>query len=83
MPGVPGRGNLPGTGKKAKGRAAAPPRRGKARSGNPAKRAEQLRGTDVKPSAPAGSAFGLGATQPAATPDLQLPEGLDRYLRGR
>ncbi|MBU4213104.1 MAG: signal recognition particle protein [Actinobacteria bacterium] len=83
MPGMPGMGNLPGSGKKAKGRAVPPPRRGKARSGNPAKRAEQLRGETSRPSAPAGSAFGLGAAQGPRPEDLQLPEGLDQYLRGQ
>jgi signal recognition particle subunit SRP54 len=84
MPGMPGMGNLPGSGKKSKGRAAPPPsRRGKVRSGNPAKRAEQLRGETSRPSAPAGSAFGLGSAPTPRPEDLQLPEGLDQYLRGQ
>ncbi|WP_372594681.1 signal recognition particle protein [Actinotalea sp.] len=76
--GVPGMGNLPGMGKKGKGKAAQRP---KGKSGNPAKRAEQERLAAQRqagapaPSAP-GSAFGLGA--PAQKPDEppQLPTGL-------
>jgi signal recognition particle subunit SRP54 len=62
----PGMGNLPGMGgnKKSRGRGKAA-KRTKARSGNPAKRAEQERQAAERraseaPSAPAGSAFGLG-----------------------
>ncbi len=76
--GVPGMGNLPGIGKKARGKA---PARAKGKSGNPAKRAEQERAaasrqSGVPASSAPGSAFGLGAP-PAAPEELpQLPTGL-------
>lgn len=86
--GMPGFGNLPGMGKKARGRVAAPAaKRVKGKSGNPAKRAEQEKAAlEGRPaaSAPAGSAFGLGAPKPPADFDpSQLPSGLDRFLGGR
>ena len=63
-PGTPGMGNLPGMGgKKSRGRQA-PARKVKGKSGNPALRAQQERGIAAKPTAPTGSAFGLG---PAAS----------------
>ncbi|WP_129337731.1 signal recognition particle protein [Cellulomonas endophytica] len=85
MPGMGGMGSLPGSGKKARGRTAAPAKKAKAKSGNPAKRAEQERLGGQRPAAPAGSAFGLA---PAPAPeadaaDLQLPAGFDRFLGGR
>ncbi|HZL03777.1 MAG TPA: signal recognition particle protein [Cellulomonas sp.] len=88
--GLPGMGNLPGMGgKKSRGRVAPPPRKVKGKSGNPAKRAEEERlagdrAAGAAPSAPKGSAFGLG--QQAAPPDaidpatLQLPAGLDKLF---
>jgi len=88
MPGMPGMGSLPGTGKKSRGRVAAPaPRRAKGKSGNPAKRAEQERAAlDRSASAPAsapGSAFGIGAPSEPEQVDpsaLKLPAGLDKFL---
>jgi signal recognition particle subunit SRP54 len=88
--GLPGMGNLPGMGgKKSRGRVAPPPRKVKGKSGNPAKRAEEERlagdrAAGIAPSAPKGSAFGLG--QPSPPPDaidpatLQLPAGLDKLF---
>ncbi len=78
--GMPGLGNLPGGGKKSKGRTAAPAK-AKGKSGNPAKRALQEQQAAARragapaPSAP-GSAFGLGRQQPPADPaDIELPPG--------
>ncbi|HWJ85234.1 MAG TPA: signal recognition particle protein [Cellulomonas sp.] len=85
MPGIPGMGNLPGMGgKKSRGRQA-PARKVKGKSGNPALRAQQERGIAAKPSAPAGSAFGLGAQQPKDVDPstLELPAGFDKFLGGR
>ncbi|MEN0129466.1 MAG: signal recognition particle protein [Brevundimonas sp.] len=86
MPGMPpGMGNLPGMGgKKSRGRTQAPVRR-KGKSGNPALRAQQERGIATKPTAPAGSAFGLGATPPKDVDPstLELPAGFDKFLGGR
>ena len=85
MPGaMPGMGNLPGMGKKARGKAA-PQRKVRGKSGNPAKRAAQERAAlEGKPatSAPSGSAFGLGAQPPQATDpaSLELPAGLEKFL---
>jgi len=81
MPGVPGIGG----GKKSKGRAAPPPRKGKAKSGNPAKRAQQERDAAQRAAAPSpsGGAFGLGAGAGAGAPDpadLQLPPGFEKFL---
>ncbi|MDM7856067.1 signal recognition particle protein [Cellulomonas alba] len=85
--GMPGFGNLPGMGKKARGRVAAPSKRVKGKSGNPAKRAEQEKAAlEGRPAAAAqqGSAFGLGAPKaPADFDPSQLPSGLDRFLGGR
>jgi signal recognition particle subunit SRP54 len=85
--GMPGMGNLPGMGKKARGRVAAPAKRVKGKSGNPARRAEQEKAAlEGRPSAPApsGSAFGLGAPKaPAELDPSKLPAGLDRFLGGR
>ncbi|GEN79360.1 signal recognition particle protein [Actinotalea fermentans] len=92
--GVPGMPGMPGfgMGKKSRGRSAPAPAKGKgrgAKSGNPAKRAQQEREAAERasgqPSAPAGSAFGLGggATPPAAPPGpaAELPPGMERFLR--
>jgi len=86
MPGaMPGMGNLPGMGKKARGRTAAPARRVRGKSGNPAKRAAQERaaveGRPATP-APSGSAFGLGTPpQPDVDPaSLELPAGFEKFL---
>ena len=94
--GVPGMPGMPGfgMGKKSRGRSAPAPAKGKGRggkSGNPAKRAQQEREaaerSSGQPSAPAGSAFGLGgatttsAAEPAAGPAAELPPGMERFLR--
>ena len=77
-PGVPGMGNLPGMGKKGKGKG---PQRPKGKSGNPAKRADeeklaaQRQAGAPAPSAP-GSAFGLGPADQATDEPPQLPTGL-------
>src|SRR4051794_5455577 len=84
MPGMPGMPGI-GGGKKSKGRAAPPPRKGKAKSGNPAKRAQQEREaaqrTATGPAVP-GGAFGLGggAPDPAELADLELPPGFEKFL---
>ncbi|MEE6272734.1 signal recognition particle protein [Georgenia wangjunii] len=83
MPG--GMGQLPGGGKKSKGRMAPPPQRKgkKGKSGNPAKRAQQERDVPARPAAPAGSAFGVAPTDAGAGPrpsDLELPAGLEKFL---
>ncbi|MCL2465878.1 MAG: signal recognition particle protein [Micrococcales bacterium] len=84
MPGMPGMGRMPGSGKKAKGRSAQAPRRVKGKSGNPAKRAEQERAARTRasggPAVAPGSSFGLGA-QPDPS-QFEVPEGLDRFLKG-
>lgn len=88
--GMPSMGNLPGSGKKARGRVAPPPKRPKGKSGNPAKRAQQEQDAAARrsaapvapPSAP-GSAFGLGAATPPADPaDVKIP-GLGGLFGGR
>jgi len=85
MPGgMPGMGNLPGMGKKARGKAV-PQRKVRGKSGNPAKRAAQERAAiegKPAPSAPAGSAFGLGAPAPqqADPASLELPAGFEKFL---
>jgi signal recognition particle subunit SRP54 len=88
MPGVPGApgggfglGSMPGGGKKSKGKMAAPVQRGKkSKSGNPAKRAaDQRAAAERKQDAPAGSAFGLGASQDAPA-KLEIPEGLGKLF---
>jgi signal recognition particle subunit SRP54 len=88
--GMPGMGNLPGMGgKKSRGRSVPAPRKVKGKSGNPAKRAEEERvaadrAAGIAPSAPKGSAFGLG--KPSASPEpvdpatIQLPAGLDKLF---
>lgn len=84
---IPGMGNLPGMGgKKARGRTAPPAKKAKGKSGNPAKRAQQEREAAARlegrpPSAP-GSAFGLGAPQPAPKEpaELEIPPGLEKFL---
>jgi signal recognition particle subunit SRP54 len=87
MPGMPGMGG----GKKSRGKQA-PSKKVKGKSGNPAKRAQQEReamqralGGPASPSAPAGSAFGVGkpAEQDVDLSNLQLPGGLDKLLGGR
>src|SRR5690606_5092103 len=87
MPGGPGM----GMGKKSRGRTQPPKKSKKGKSGNPAKRAQQEReamqralggGAPSTPSAPAGSAFGVGAKKDEA-PDLsnlELPPGLEKFL---
>jgi signal recognition particle subunit SRP54 len=88
---VPGMGNLPGTGKKGRGRVAPPARKPKGKSGNPAKRAQQEkaaadRAAGILPAAPAaakGSAFGLGGAAPQQQPDAFDPadlEDLQKFL---
>jgi len=87
MPALPGMGGgAPGAfggfpgGKKSKGKQA-PQRKVKSKSGNPAKRAqEEAALRNRAESAPAGSAFGLGAQQPSQDLD---PDALDlgKYLR--
>ena len=82
---IPGMGNLPGTGKKGRGKAA-PAKKVKGKSGNPAKRALEAkaaadRAAGIAPAAPAapkGSSFGLGggapqqdAFDPSSIEDLQ------------
>jgi len=84
MGGGPGGfGGFPG-GKKSKGKQAAQ-RQVKGKSGNPAKRAQQeaaMRNrTPQAPTAPAGSAFGLGAKDEQAFDPSQLPS-LGSYLQG-
>ncbi len=76
--GVPGMGNLPGLGKKARGKV---PARAKGKSGNPAKRAEQERAAATRqpgtaPASAPGSAFGLGASPAQAEEQPKLPSGL-------
>ena len=81
--GMPGMGNLPGGGKKSRGRAAPPVRGKKGKSGNPALRAQQERaaleralgggvgaggGAGGGAAAAAGAAFGLGAGAAADAP---------------
>jgi signal recognition particle subunit SRP54 len=85
--GMPGLGNLPGAGKKSKGRTAPPPKKAKGKSGNPAKRAQQeqeaarRRAAAPAPAAP-GSAFGLGQPpEPGESP--QFPPGLGGLFGGR
>jgi len=75
---TPGMGNLPGSGKKSKGRTAAPARKVKGRSGNPAKRAiQEQESASRRSAAPApGSAFGVGASKAPNDPaELRLPPG--------
>ncbi|MDR1294773.1 MAG: signal recognition particle protein Srp54, partial [Bifidobacteriaceae bacterium] len=86
-----GRTPVPGMGgKKSKGRMVAPGRGKKSRSGNPAKRAAEERAAMERmtappaPSKPAkGSAFGLGSSEPAAPPQLDLPPSLGGLFKGR
>jgi signal recognition particle subunit SRP54 len=87
MPGMPGVGG----GKKSRGKQT-PTKKVKGKSGNPAKRAQQEReamqralGGPATPSAPSGSAFGVGkqADQDVDLSNLQLPGGLDKLLGGR
>ena len=91
LPGMGGLGNMPGTGKKSRGRMAPQPKgRGKAKgkSGNPAKRAQQekeaaARAAAEPAKAPSGSAFGLGRPkdgQPADPASLDIPPGLEKFL---
>ncbi|GEL94371.1 signal recognition particle protein [Cellulomonas composti] len=86
MPGaMPGMGNMPGMGRKSRGRTAAPARKVRGKSGNPAKRAEQERAVvegRPAPKAPTGSAFGLGQQPPAEIDPaaLELPAGFDKFL---
>jgi signal recognition particle subunit SRP54 len=90
MPALPGMGGgAPGSfggfpgGKKSKGKQA-PQRKVKGKSGNPALRAQQEAAARNKPDAPApaGSAFGLGAPQPAEDFDPNtLNSDFGKYLR--
>jgi signal recognition particle subunit SRP54 len=81
---IPGMGNLPGTGKKGRGRVA-PSKKVKGKSGNPAKRALEAkaaadRAAGIAPAAPAaaqGSAFGLGGGAPQQQPDAFDPSSLE------
>jgi signal recognition particle subunit SRP54 len=81
---IPGMGNLPGTGKKGRGRVA-PSKKVKGRSGNPAKRALEAkaaadRAAGIAPAAPAaaqGSAFGLGGAAAQQQPDAFDPSSLE------
>ncbi|WP_129783577.1 signal recognition particle protein [Promicromonospora panici] len=87
MPGGPGM----GMGKKSRGKTQPPKKGKKGKSGNPAKRAQQEKeamqralggGPAAAPSAPAGSAFGVGQKKDEA-PDLsnlELPAGLEKFL---
>jgi signal recognition particle subunit SRP54 len=86
---MPGLGNMPGSGKKARGRQAPPPKKAKGKSGNPALRAlqEQQAATrqaagPAKPAAP-GSAFGLGQSKPPAEPGDFDPTSLGKLFGGR
>jgi signal recognition particle subunit SRP54 len=85
MPGLPG---MPGGGKKSRGKQQAQ-RKVKGKSGNPAKRAQQEREAMQRalgggPTAPAGSAFGVGkaADDETDVESLDLPAGLDKLLGG-
>ena len=81
---IPGMGNLPGTGKKGRGRVA-PSKKVKGKSGNPAKRALEAkaaadRAAGIAPAAPAaakGSSFGLGGAAPQQEPDAFDPSNLE------
>jgi signal recognition particle subunit SRP54 len=87
---VPGMGNLPGMGKKGRGRQAPASKKVKGKSGNPAKRAQQAqeaadRAAGIAPAAPAapkGSAFGLGRSSgPAETDPASIDlAGLEKFL---
>jgi signal recognition particle subunit SRP54 len=85
MPGMPGMPGF-GGGKKSRGRAAPPSRRGKAKSGNPAKRAQQEREADRRAltgreAAAPGGAFGLDAGADSVDPSaLDLPPGFEKFL---
>jgi len=80
MPGMPGMGNLPGMGgKKQRGRQAPAKKNKKGRSGNPAKRVAEQQGLTAGPSAPTGSAFGMGGATKDEAP-LELPPGLEKFL---
>ncbi len=82
--GVPGMGNMPGMGKKSKGRMAPQKAAPRGKSGNPAKRARQeveLQQRATEKAQP-GSALGVGRAQPAFDPSqFELPAGFDKYLR--
>ena len=87
--GLPGMGQMPGGGKKSKGRMAPPPKKGKkGKSGNPAKRAQQEREAAERAAAraagqqpSAGSAFGMGKQSDGVDPtDLELPAGFEKFL---
>ena len=86
--GMPGLGNLPGGGKKSRGRQAPPPKKVKGKSGNPALRARQEQeatrrgGAQAAPTAP-GSAFGLGGAKPPADPGDFDPSTLGNLFGGR
>jgi signal recognition particle subunit SRP54 len=82
MGGVPGMGNLPGGGRKAKAKG---PQRKKGKSGNPAKRAEQERLAGQRAQEPRaaepGAAFGAGPGSDGGDPALtQLPPGFEKFL---
>jgi signal recognition particle subunit SRP54 len=82
---IPGMGNLPGTGKKGRGRVA-PAKKSKGKSGNPAKRALEEKAaadraaglTPAAAPAPKGSAFGVGGgAQQQQQPDAFDPSSLE------
>jgi signal recognition particle subunit SRP54 len=89
---IPGMGNLPGTGKKGRGRVA-PAKKSKGKSGNPAKRAEQERLAEQRAAENKGAAA-LGRMDPGAafgqTDDVSaaaaeklsqgLPAGFEKFL---
>ena len=81
--GTPGMGQLPGGGKKSRGRSAPPPQIRKSKSGNPAKRAAEERAARERAaqSRPApGAAFGLGTGTAGPSPeDLDMAD-LEKYL---
>ncbi|MDO5701578.1 MAG: signal recognition particle protein, partial [Bowdeniella nasicola] len=88
--GMPGMGNMPGMGKKSRGRQAPKRRRVKGKSGNPAKRRQQELEMErklrekaeaaAKPKAK-GSAFGLGSLGKQTTEQFEVPEGLEKFLK--
>ncbi len=78
---VPGMGNLPGSGKKGRGKQQSQ-RKPKARSGNPARRAQQEREAAQKRESAPGAAFGLGGQpqQQADPSKVELPPGMEKFL---
>jgi len=77
--GLAGAGNLPGMGKKSRGRMAPQKPVAKGKSGNPAKRARQEMELQQR-AAERGAAF--GALPPAFDPSqFELPAGFEKYLK--